>query len=357
MNPTTLRDDKRPKVTVGILSWNRLHYLKATLESARTCIDYPDVEWIVVDNESTEPGLLEYLESLSWLDHLVVKRQSHADAMNQIVDMAKGDLVMIWPEDVQFTVRGDWMIDVVDVLENHRDIGSMCLDFMRRSTIEQVFNTSPWKQRKLLWEEVRCFGSKLRRSRMVTSRRGARFRTFGWSKPGICGSGIPSITRKEVWEHLGPWRATSDGPAKGVNVDSSLGAESDMVRRFLQSKRPLQGAIPLVPVAADIITDPLGCKAKVRGGRRYGVYMPPVGNDFYYEIVPMRDMEAPDDGLPIDFTTGVQSIGYTLPLDEHGDRKKFSFNDSVVWDIDREASIAYPLKNDSTRSLSHKNQE
>jgi hypothetical protein len=48
-----------PRVTLGLLSWNRLHYLRATLESARRCIQYPNLEWIVVDNESNEPGLRE----------------------------------------------------------------------------------------------------------------------------------------------------------------------------------------------------------------------------------------------------------------------------------------------------------
>lgn len=44
-----------PKVTFAILSWNRLHYLKATLESALECIQYPNLEWIVSDKDSDMP--------------------------------------------------------------------------------------------------------------------------------------------------------------------------------------------------------------------------------------------------------------------------------------------------------------
>ncbi len=77
-----------PRVTLGLLSWNRLHYLRATVESARRCIQYPNLEWIVVDNESTEPGLREYLEGCDWIDRLICKRQSHAEAMNQIMELA-----------------------------------------------------------------------------------------------------------------------------------------------------------------------------------------------------------------------------------------------------------------------------
>src|SRR5207237_240864 len=43
-------------VTIGVVSYNRLHYLRALMESARECVRYPDVQWIVVDGNSVEPG-------------------------------------------------------------------------------------------------------------------------------------------------------------------------------------------------------------------------------------------------------------------------------------------------------------
>ena len=121
-----------PLVTIGILSWNRLHYLRATLESARACIQYPNIEWIVSDNESTESGLHEYVESRDWVQHKLFKKQTHAAAMNQIVDMARGEYLILWPEDVQFTVKGDWLADLVEILGHHRDLGSIGLDFQRK---------------------------------------------------------------------------------------------------------------------------------------------------------------------------------------------------------------------------------
>ena len=132
--------DMNPVVTVGILSWNRLHYLRATLESARRCIHYPNIEWIVVDNMSEEPGLREYLDKQNWIDHVVYKRQTHAQAMNQIVDMATGEYLVLWPEDVQFVVEGEWMTELVDILRANDDIGSVCLDYMRKVTIEKLFH-------------------------------------------------------------------------------------------------------------------------------------------------------------------------------------------------------------------------
>ncbi len=36
--------------------------------------------------------------------------------MNEIVAKASGDYVIIWPEDVQFVVEGDWMLPLLETL-------------------------------------------------------------------------------------------------------------------------------------------------------------------------------------------------------------------------------------------------
>ncbi|HMP77511.1 MAG TPA: glycosyltransferase [Kiritimatiellia bacterium] len=329
-----------PRVTLAFLSWNRLHYLRATLESARECIRYPNLEWIVSDNESIEPGLREYVESRDWIQHKWFKRQSHAAAMNEMMERATGDFILIWPEDVQFTVRGDWMIDLVELLTEHQWLGSICLDYMRGATREAIFHPNPLEQRHRFIDECLRYKGAFRRSRIVRSSRGFALRSFGWPKQGVCGSGIPSLTRSAVWRELGPWR-TSDGPSRFI--DSSLGAEDDMVMRFYESRRPLQGAIPLIPVAADLITDPTGCKAKVRGHYRYGVYMPPPEGTFYYRIRDLAEFTERADGLPLSFAEGVEPLGFRIPVDERGDRLKSQMNMSVVYDIQANQPVPYPL--------------
>lgn len=333
-----------PKITIAILSWNRFHYLKATLESARECIQYPNIEWIVSDNNSTEPGLREYIEGLEWIDHKIFMTQSHPEAMNEMVDLSSGKYILIWPEDVQFTVRGDWMKDIVEILEANDLVGSMCLDYMRKVTIDNVFKTGISVNRRKFADELFAFGLHFRRRKLLTSSRGYKVLTFGWKKSGICGSGIPSLTRTDIWKKLGPWRELGSREQVGL-VDSSLGAEADMVNRFYQSKMPLQGAIPLIPVAADIITDPSGCKAKVRGKYRYGVYMPPVVGNYYYKITDLEDLQGYRGKFPLNFTDAVQPIGYSIPLDENGDRKKSDINTTVVYDLENLKQIKYPLQN------------
>jgi hypothetical protein len=218
---------------------------------------------------------------------------------------------------------------------------------MRRSTIREVFEPALSRYWRQWLEELRRYGHRFRRSRVLRSRSGYPVRTFGWRKPGVCGSGIPSLTRTEVWRRLGPWvAARPDDPSL---VDSSLGAEEDMVLRFYRARWPLQGAIPLVPVAADIITDPTGCKAKVRGRYRYGVYMPPPDGTFYYRIREAHELRAPADELPVDFTTAVEPLGFRLPLDANGDRRKFAFNDSVVHDARTGERVEHPLTVEAKR--------
>lgn len=316
-----------PRVTIGVVSFNRLHYLKATLESARECIQYPNLEWIVVDGASVEPGLQEYLRGLSWLDQLVVRNCSHADAMNEIVARASGEFVAIWPEDVQFVARGDWMQDLVEVLEAHRDVGSVVLDFQRKTTIETRLSSSWRQQRGKLMEEIRRYGLRLRRRRTYESSRGLRVYTMGWMAPGVVGSGVPSLTRTRVWRELGPWRAAAAG--SGSLVDSSLGAEDDMVARFYASRRALQRGLLERPVAADIITDRTGCKAKVRKGKRYGEYWPPPEGTYYYRIRDCKDYPGNADRWPVSFMEAVEPIGFAIPVDRRGERLKAAFNERV----------------------------
>jgi hypothetical protein len=330
-----------PRVTLGFVSYNRLHYLRATLESARECIRYPNLEWIVSDGNSEEPGLRAYLEGCMWLDHCLFHERTHPEAMNKILALATGDFIIIWPEDVQFTVRGDWLADLVAIMSRHRWIGSMCLDYMRRATLEAIFRPRLWANRGRLLNELRRYGLGFRRQRTVYSARGLGVVSFGWMTQGVCGSGIPSLTRTEVWRRLGPWKTSR--PQSVPLTDSSLGAEDDMVARFYRSRWPLQGATPLVPVAADIVTDPTGCKAKIRGPYRYGVYMPPPEGTYYYRIRDMAELAPPSTGLPVSFAEGVEPLGFTIPVDERGDRLKSSINLSVVHDRTKRTDIPYPL--------------
>ena len=329
-----------PPVTFALLSWNRLHYLKATLESALACIDYPNMEWIVSDNESNEPGLADYLNTHPKLDKVLCKKQSHAEAMNELIQVARGKYIFIWPEDVQFVVKGDWLQDVIELMEKHSELGSVGLDGQRRCTINSYFK--PTVPQRVRWglRDLKAFKT-IRSLRVLRSTRGLKLYTLGGAAPGVCGSGIPTVTRTQLWKDLGGWKTSK--AASGL-IDSSLGAEDQMVDTFYRSGRPLQMGHLFKPVAADILTDTLGCKAKVRGPYRFGDYMPPPEGTYYYRIQEASAFEGRGEDCPLSFSEVTEPIGFSIPKDAAGDRLKFSFNTSIVYHIADEQKIEHPLK-------------
>ncbi len=316
---------KLPRVTVGVVSYNRLRYLRALMESARICVEYPDVEWIVVDGNSVERGLREYLESLDFVDVKLFEDCTHAQAMNRIVERATGDFLMLLPEDVQFIVAGPWLQELVSVAARWQQLGHITFNAQRNQTIERQFSRRRY--------ELRLRGRRLRIPRIRRPFRtycgpgGMRFLGYGPTREGICASGITSFCRTEIWRALGPWRTTSDSP---IGDDSSLGAEDDMLRRFANSGIRLESAMMRVPVAADLVTDPRGTKARVRGGvRRYGHYPEPIGGPFYYRIrslVEARERAGGRWPAP-GFEEVVEPIGFELPVDPDGNLLKTSVID------------------------------
>lgn len=334
--------DALPKVTVAFLSWNRFHYFKATIESARRCIHYPDIEWIISDNLSDEPGLADFINELNWVQRKIIKRQTHAEAMNEIVAEATGEFLIIWPDDVQFIVEGPWLVDLVEILQENSNIGSVTLDAQRKVTLEKILRPS-W--RTLLSTKLRdlyLYRKHIRRPFRFCSGNGFEVWTAGSVMSGICGSGIPSLTRTEIWKSLGPWKTRSQ--SQGELIDSSLGAEENMYLQFVDSRLPLQTLFPTIPVAADIITDPLGSKAKMRGRYRYGVYMPPQdSSNLYYRTIGLGGVSSAGRNLPFSFSEIVEPLGFSLPVDENGDRLKYPLNNSVVFDTKNLCEVKYPL--------------
>ena len=303
-----------PLVTVAIVSYNRLHYLRALIVSARRCIEYPALEWIVVDGASVEPGLREYLESLDFLDRLIVRECTHAEAMNEIVECAKGEFLLMLPEDVQFIRRGPWLRDMVEIAARP-EVGQVQFDAQRRKTLRRHFAERPLRVHGHPIPGLRA------RPRRLRASSGAEFIGYGDAREPVGAAGIVTFVRTEIRRALGPWR---ENRALTTMQDSGLGAEADMIDRARRSGLELEAFLMRIPAAADVVTDPRGTKARIRlGNRRYGHYAPPAGDGLYYriwdegEIARFAELE-PAPG----FEDIVEPIGFDLPLDEHGDLLK-----------------------------------
>src|SRR5919197_796141 len=136
-----------PLVTIGVVSYNRLHYLRALMESARECVRYPRVQWILVDGNSVEPDLRNYVESLDFVGEKVFRECTQVEAMNEIVERAEGEYLMMLPEDVQFVRRGAWLADMVELVRDHPEVGHVQFDAQRRPTLARHFAPRPRRVR------------------------------------------------------------------------------------------------------------------------------------------------------------------------------------------------------------------
>jgi hypothetical protein len=251
-------------------------------------------ELIIVDNASVEPGTDEYLCNLPSISHgctVHVLRHDKRDpnnefarGLNEIVSLADGDVIIPLQGDSQFVRRG-WLRDTLMAVERP-DCGCVVLDAQRRITHQAA---------KLV--------------------RASREAFIDLSRPPIAGAGDVAY-RREIIRDVYPW--STDNTAHEVVGDS----ETKMLQRVkaLQLARSLVSYVLVSPAAAQIVTDPRGTNARVRGDRRYGAYWPPHGGDLYYQIVDAipcaKDALHP---VPIeDVVKLAQPIGWEPPLAADG---------------------------------------
>lgn len=293
-----------PKVTIGVVSYNRKHYLRALMESARQCIEHEQLEWIVVDGDSSEEGLQDYIRQLDFVDHKLIFPCTHVEAMNKILDMCTTDYLLLLPDDFQFIVKANWLKDLVDMVDAFPHIGSIVLDAQRRQTIDRIFSKPSWKT-LLGMRNYLTYGASSGRVLLG----------YGDAKPGINPAGIGTFTRTEIWRKLAPWTE----PGNLDRRDSSGGGEDAMLKKYLESGLELERLLLEIPVCASIHAGARNDQAYIRNNRRYAEYMPPPDGTFYYQIWQGEESRALQPAGPaLSFEEIVRPIGYELLLDDAG---------------------------------------
>lgn len=160
---------KDPICSIVILSYNQLNYTKKCLDSIRKYTDI-SYEIIIVDNNSSEPGCLEYL--LQQKDIILIQNKENrgfAGGCNQGIEIAKGKYIMLLNNDT--VVTKNWLTNMVDLLETNPDISmtgpltnatvgkqQISVDYGEDLDMMQEFaykistsNTKPWRTLRLVF--------------------------------------------------------------------------------------------------------------------------------------------------------------------------------------------------------------
>jgi len=118
---TEIKKDILPIVSVIILNWNKLDYLKQCIENAVKNTDYPDYEIIIWDNASTEAGTKEYLSSLSHKVIISPVNLGFAKGNNEAVKHATGEYLLLLNNDT--IPKRDWLTPMVRLMLDNKGCG------------------------------------------------------------------------------------------------------------------------------------------------------------------------------------------------------------------------------------------
>ncbi|MFA5993197.1 MAG: glycosyltransferase [Candidatus Pacearchaeota archaeon] len=94
-----MKNKNLPKVTVVMLNYNGLNYLKRTVPRILN-LDYPDYEVIIIDNGSTD-GSIEFINNLKKVKLIKSPRVGEKNfACNYAVEQAKGEYILLLDNDL-----------------------------------------------------------------------------------------------------------------------------------------------------------------------------------------------------------------------------------------------------------------
>lgn len=291
------------KVSFGIINYNRLFYLKSCAESLMESVkDYPDVEFICIDDNSKEPGTKEYLKTLEERGWRVINQEETRDykkeikiayddsthvrpfseALNLFNDLTTGELIAPLQGDMQF-IRKNWLKSYVSFFEERDDVFSILFDAQRKVRLQNNHY-----QKFTVNDSI--------------------FAIEGGRKIGGAGD---VMFKKELIDKIGGW-----------HIDKEASAEelfSIMATEVFYGK--MKVFMPWVSPSVVIATDKRGTNARVRGNKRYGDYWEAKDN-LYYEWVDVSKLE--DNGIhPIPIEELAVAHGeWELPIDEEGNWKK-----------------------------------
>lgn len=298
--------EEQPKITFGFINTNRLYYLKSCIESILFCAnDYPNKEFIVIDNASIEEGTEDYLNLLRDRGFKIFKRNKRdpsnefAKGLNTICEEASGEFIVPLQGDMQFFLYGiGWLKEYINVFsENINNIGCITLDAQRNIT-----------------------NSSHKFSKPINNSSNYKF-VYDLNRPPIAGAGDVMYSKKII-EKIYPWRAKENlSHEGGMDSETAMYAKIRKLSSHDNFIKNLRCAVPILPPACAIYNSQ-GTNARIRKNKRYGEYFHPKNNWKYYETRNYKEFKYITSSKPFGIESLAQPIGYNLLMDEKNNLMK-----------------------------------
>lgn len=294
-------------ITIGIVSFNRLKYLKALLTSLKQ-LDRSIFNVVVVDNGSWESGLNEYLshekqngaitdlylretEKRNWINDEYI-------AKNIVIENCKDDIIIFLQDDLQFIADQKYLLKLCEDFEK---TDFQCLEFngVRRATNKNKFASQ----------------------RNGMSQNGLKY----WisDKPHFQTMGI---FKRKTFVELGPY------PTDWPKEKQYWGRSEDYYDALVKQKYRNINISCHFPAFLGVWNDPRGGYAFFRNDLRYAVYEgPPHESGLYYsqhsyENILLRQ----GSNFALSYIDVAQPLGWAVATSSDGDQLKYSQNDIVA---------------------------
>lgn len=296
-------------LTIGIISCNRLKYLKSLIESLK-CLkpenSKHNIEIIAVDNGSKEDGLKEYLElekTNGFIDKLFLREErdwcnDEYHAKNIIIEESSHDILFFLQDDISFIGTLDFLKQAYECFINCE---ALCLDVcgVRTTTIFRKIDYS----KQYVYNNFKYWGTK-----------NNHFQTIG-------------LFKKKVFDKCGKYPVGKKFSAWKWKDNDSIQQEDyySYLVNMEFNKTKIITILAHVPLIITIWNDPRGGYAFVRENKRYGHYIdPPDHSNLYYKHLTIEEInKLMDYRFPSGFTAIAQPIGWTYAKDTKGEQDKY----------------------------------
>ena len=114
------------KVSVSILTYNRANILRDLLDSLHQ-LSYPQLEIIVVDNNSTDETEAIVLQEFPEVQYYRMDSNQGVSARNVGLSKANGDIVITLDDDI-IGIDDNEIEAIVALFDKHHDVGAICFN-------------------------------------------------------------------------------------------------------------------------------------------------------------------------------------------------------------------------------------